>query len=70
MMPLIQPLTIPSQPRTEYQKEREAFADMQVELHEYRARVARARFLGRWLRRAVVRLSRWAMRVRRLGRAQ
>lgn len=70
MMPLIQPPNIPSQPRTEYQKERQAFADMQVELHEYRARVARAQFLGYWLRQAALRLSRWAMRSRRQRRAQ
>lgn len=34
MMPVIQPLTIRTQPRTEYQKEQARFAELQVELRQ------------------------------------
>ena len=36
MMPVIRPLTIPDQPCTEYKKEQESFARMQVELRPSR----------------------------------
>ncbi len=36
MMPVIRPLTIPDQPCTEYKKEQESFARMQVELRPAR----------------------------------
>lgn len=43
MMPVIVPLRIPSAPPTEYQKERERFAEMEV---EFRARKRRAAILS------------------------
>ncbi len=55
MMPLIRPLPIPGDPPTEYQKERESFARMQVDFHIRNPpsrRIARplAAFFGRLVR--------------------
>jgi len=57
MMPLIHPLNIQEAEETEYRKEQIAFAKMQVDFHESRARDLQAAVLSRWVLRVFRRRS-------------
>lgn len=51
MTPVIRPIHIPEPDETEYRREQERFARMQVEFHARNAERLRGRFVKRWASR-------------------